>query len=182
MMPGGHLATSAALAGVAYATTGSAEIAAGCVAGGFLIDVDHYLDYLLFEKQWRRPGPLSFLRYYFSACPRKLVLPLHSAELMTLLFGLILLRPWPLLIGYWVGALMHLTFDVLVNGDYALKRPVLFYFFGYRLRYRFAAEHLLDVTTSSAPCRPIRDFFRWLPVEEPPAEKQPAVEVISDLS
>src|SRR5437762_12639730 len=69
MMPGGHLATSLALGGVAYASTGSVEAAAGCFAGGFLIDVDHYLDYLLFEKQWRRPSPISFLRYYFSYSP-----------------------------------------------------------------------------------------------------------------
>src|SRR5579885_181723 len=100
MMPGGHLATSVALGGVAYASTGSIEVATGCFAGGFLIDVDHYLDYLVFEKQWRRPGPLSFLRYYFSFCPRKLVLPLHSAEFMAVLFALMLRHPWPLLVGY----------------------------------------------------------------------------------
>src|SRR5215470_6775841 len=108
MMPGGHLVTSLALSGLAYATTGSAKVATGCFAGGFLIDVDHYLDYLLFEKQCRRPSPVSFLRYYFTACPKKLILPLHSAEFMTLLLAVILFRPVPLLVGYWVGALMHL--------------------------------------------------------------------------
>jgi uncharacterized membrane protein len=167
MMPGGHLATSLALAGVAYATTGSTEAAAGCIAGGFLIDVDHYLDYLIFEKQWRRPSPVSFLRYYFGYSPGKLVLPLHSAEFMTFLFLVILRRPWPLLVGYWVGALMHLTFDVLVNGDNALKRPVLFYIFAYRAWYRFSAEHLMDVVVpSSAGRHPIREFFRWKPIED----------------
>ena len=167
MMPGGHLVTSLALGGAAYATTGSVELASGCFAGGFLIDVDHYLDYLLFEKQWRHPGPVSFLRYYFAACPKKLILPLHSAELMTLLLSVILLvRPVPLLVGYWVGAFMHLIFDVLVNGDYALKHPVLFYFFSYRARFAFAAEHLLDITVSpEAGDRPVRDFFRWLPLK-----------------
>src|SRR5437867_5044438 len=149
MMPGGHLATALALSGAAYATTGSAEAAAGCFAGGFLIDVDHYLDYLLFEKQWRRPGPLSFLAYYFSFRPRRLVLPLHSAELMSVLFVTILLYPWPLLVGYWFGAAMHLIFDVLVNGDHALKRAVLFYFFTYRASQRFAAENLMaDVSVA----------------------------------
>jgi hypothetical protein len=171
MMPGGHLATSLALAGVAYLTTGSVETAAGCFAGGFLIDVDHYLDYLVFEKQWRRPGPVSFLRYYFYFNPRRLVLPLHSAEFMTFLFGLILTHPWPLLVGYWFGALMHLTFDVLVNGDVGLKKPVLFYFFAYRARHRFAAEHLLRADVSlEASGHPVRDFFRWKPLEERPAE------------
>ena len=167
MMPGGHLATALALGGVAYASTGSVEAAAGCIGGGFLIDVDHYLDYLLFEKQWRQPGPVSFLRYYFTHRPRRLVLPLHSAEFMTLLFFVILRHPWPLLVGYWVGALMHLIFDVLVNGENALRRPVLFYIFAYRAAHRFAAEHLMDVVVpAAAGRRPIREFFRWRPVED----------------
>ena len=172
-MPGGHLATALALGGVAFASTGSSETAAGCIAGGFLIDVDHYLDYLLFEKQWRRPSPTRFLRYYFSYRPKKLVLPLHSAEFMTFLFLVILAHPWPLLVGYWVGALMHLIFDILVNGDNALKRPVLFYIFAYRASFRFAAEHLMDVKVSSAAgTRPILEFFRWKPVEDPEPELQ----------
>jgi uncharacterized membrane protein len=179
MMPGGHLATSAALAGVAYVTTGSVEAAAGCLAGGFLIDVDHYLDYLVFERQWRRPSPISFLRYYFSFSPRRFVLPLHSAEVMTLLLGLILMHPWPLVVGYWVGALMHLTFDVLVNGDVGLKKPVLFYFFAYRARYRFAAAHLVRTDVSLQPSRhPVRDFFRWKPADERP----PAPSVVQSSS
>lgn len=180
-MPGGHLATAVALGGVAYATTGSVEVAAGCLAGGFLIDVDHYLDYLFFEKQWRRPSPSSFLRYYFSLSPGKLVLPLHSAEFMALLLGLILVHPWPLLVGYWVGALMHLTFDVLVNGEVGLKRPVLFYFFSYRARYRFASSHLIrtDVSVPSST-RPVRDFFRWKPVEEPAAQTDLAHKVVTE--
>ena len=124
MMPGGHLATSLVLSGAAYVTTGSIEAAAGCFAGGFLIDVDHYFDYVVFEKQWRRPGPVSFLRYYFTHSPKKLVLPLHSAELMTVLFLIMLTYRWPLLVGYCVGAAMHLIFDVLVNGEYALKRAL----------------------------------------------------------
>src|SRR5215470_4005187 len=82
MMPGGHLATSLTLSATTYYATGSLEASAGAFAGGFLIDVDHYLDYLVFEKQWRRPSPVSFLQYYFMNRPRRLVLPLHSAELL----------------------------------------------------------------------------------------------------
>src|SRR5437868_14489407 len=167
MMPGGHLATAAALGGVAYAATGSLETAAGCFAGGFLIDVDHYLDYLLFEKQWRRPSPISFLRYYFTNRPRKLVLPLHSMELMMVLLATILVHPWPLLVGYWVGAAMHLTFDILVNGEYGLTRPFAFYVFSYRASRRFAAENLLNdvVVSADAGSHPVKDFFmRWRPI------------------
>jgi len=167
MMPGGHLATALGLSGLAYASTGSIEAAAGCFAGGFLIDVDHYLDYIVFERQWRRPGPFAFLRYYFSYRPRRLVLPLHSAELMTALLVIVLIHPWPLLVGYWLGALMHLIFDIRVNGDYGLKRPVLFYVFAYRASFHFSADELLDVGTHSPSAgNPIRDFFRWRPAEE----------------
>src|SRR5437588_10278036 len=169
MMPGGHLATSLALAAATYQITGSAEAAAGCIACGFLIDVDHYLYYLIFEEQWRRPSPVSFLRYYFTNRPRKLVLPLHSFELMTVLLAVIFAHPWPLLVGYWVGAAMHLVFDVLVNGEYGLKRPVMFYVFAYRAFHRFAAETLFKdvVIPAEAGSQPVRDFFvRWRPVQE----------------
>ena len=171
-MPGGHLATSLALSGVAYVSTSSIEASAGCFAGGFLIDVDHYLDYLFFERQWRKPSPVQFLRYYFTYSPKKLVLPLHSAELMSFLFLIILAHPWPLLVGYWVGALMHLTFDVLVNGEHALRRPVLFYVFGYRIAQRFDAARLMKASTDAkAGLAPIRDFFRWRPVQDEPVRE-----------
>ena len=169
MMPGGHLATALSLGAATYYTTGSTEAATGAFAGGFLIDVDHYLDYLVFEKQWRRPWPTSFLRYYFMNCLKRVVLPLHSAELMLVLLVVIFIHPWPLLVGYWVGAAMHLLFDIVVNGDYGLKYPVLFYIFSYRAFHRFAAEKLIkDVGVSpEAGKHPVRDFFvRWRPIVE----------------
>lgn len=169
MMPGGHLATAAALGGVAYSVTGSAEVAAGCFAGGFLIDVDHYLDYMFFEKQWKHPSPVSFLRYYFTLRLRRVVLPLHSLELMTFLLAVLFFHPWPLLVGYWFGAAMHLTFDILVNGDYAIKRVIPFYFFSYRASHKFAAHELLDriPLSEEAGQRPILEFFRWRPMGQP---------------
>jgi hypothetical protein len=173
-MPGGHLATSLTLSATAYYATGSMEAAAGAFAGGFLIDVDHYLDYLFFEKQWRQPGPVSFLQYYFTNRPRKLVLPLHSAELMTALLAVILIHPWPILVGYWVGAAMHLAFDILVNGEYGLTRPFAFYVFSYRASQRFVAEKLVNPVAVSpeAGSRPVRDFFlRWRPIEDQRGEK-----------
>ena len=179
MMPGGHLATAIALSGVAYASTGSAEAAAGCFAGGFLIDVDHYLDYLIFEKQWSRPGPLSFLSYYFKRSPKRLVLPLHSAELMTGLFAVLLFHPWPLLVGYWFGAAMHLTFDVLVNGEHVIKRALMFYLFSYRAHHKFAAAELLAAKplSEAAGEHPILEFFRWRPAQPVTEKTRPDGEV-----
>jgi hypothetical protein len=167
MMPGGHLATAIGLGLGAYAVSGSAELAAGCFAGGFLIDVDHYLDYLVFERQWRNPGPIRFLSYYFRSKPRRLVLPLHSFELMFLLTVVAALIQRPFLTGYLFGAAMHLGFDILINGDYALRRPVLFYLFAYRARRRFAADELLETRlTPGAGEHPLRQFFKWRPLTE----------------
>ena len=82
---------------------------------------------------------------------------------------MILVHPWPLLVGYWVGAAMHLTFDILVNGEVGLTRPFAFYVFSYRFSKRFAAENLVnDVTVSAeAGSHPVKDFLlRWRPLDE----------------
>jgi hypothetical protein len=168
MMPGGHLVTSIGLAAGTYATTGSIQLAAGCFVGGFLIDADHYLDYLVFEGQWRKPEPSNFLRYYFTNNPRHIVLPLHSYELMTLLTLIAFLNPAELLVGYLLGAAMHLVFDIAINGDYALRHRFLFYLFAYRAHLKFRALDLLDV--SSVPthtvAHPFRQALAWRPLQK----------------
>jgi hypothetical protein len=175
MMPGGHLATSVALAAGVYALTGSMELTAGCVLGGFLIDVDHYVDYLFFEGQWRKPGPASFLRYYFTQKPNRLVLPLHSIELMTILAVTAAVKTIPVLTGYLLGAALHLVFDIIVNGDHILKRRIAFYSFAYRATQRFSAANLLDEVTipPETGARPFREFFTWCPPEEK-VKREPA--------
>ena len=164
-MPGGHLATAAALGACAYFQTGSIDLVVGCVAGAFLIDVDHYLDYLFVEGQWRRPFPADFLKYYFTAAPRMFVLPLHSFELMAVLTGVATMSGSELLIGYLLGAVVHLVCDIVVNGDHALKRPFLFYLFSYRAFHRFDATKFLDVVSikPGAGSHPYREFFTWRP-------------------
>ena len=167
MRPGGHLATAVALSGTGYAVTGSAELAAGCFAGAFMIDVDHYLDYLTIEGQWRRPGPAQFLRYYFAHRYQRLVLPLHSIELMSALGALAVAWPRLALVGYLTGALLHLLLDVLVNGEQLLLRPVLFYSIAYRARLGFSRDHLVArlALPSHVGEHPAREFFTWRPPE-----------------
>jgi hypothetical protein len=182
MMPGGHLATSIALSVGTYVSTGSAPLAAGCFAGGFLIDFDHYLDYIVFERQWRHPSPESFLRYYFTGMPQGVVLPLHSIELMMVLTVICFLSPHPLLTGYVLGAAMHLIFDILVNGGHVLRMPILFYSFAYRAFHGFSAVALIDpvIVPSEAGAQPWRDFFfRWLPRIERRVEKEIEKDTIS---
>jgi len=167
MRPGGHLATAVVLSGAGYGVTGSAELAAGFFAGAFMIDVDHYLDYLTVEGQWRRPGPAQFLRYYFAHRYHRLVLPLHSIELMSALVTLAVAWPRLALVGYLTGALLHLLLDVLVNGEQLLLRPVLFYSIAYRARLGFSRDHLVArlALPSDVGEHPARAFFTWRPTE-----------------
>src|SRR2546428_6293402 len=87
MSPGGHLMTAVLAAGAGLVLTGSAPLAAGIVAGGFLIDVDHLADYLIVERR-RELTPAAFLRHYIEGHTRRVVLVLHSYELWLTLAAL----------------------------------------------------------------------------------------------
>jgi hypothetical protein len=143
MSPTGHLLTTTAACGLSYALGGSAQLTAGLFLGGFLIDVDHYLDYLVVEKQ-RSLDPIRFLRYYLECKLKRAVLILHSYELMAVLWLVASLTANPLLIGYLLGAMMHLALDIYFNGQQVLKRPFHFYSFFYRRRNRFLASRMIE--------------------------------------
>jgi hypothetical protein len=159
MSPGGHLVTTAVACAATVAATGSWPLAAAVAAGGFLIDVDHAVDYVLFEgARDLRPG--AFLRYYVEGRVRRTVLVLHSYELFALLGALAWLTASPWLGGYLVGALMHLALDITFNGRLTPHSIVAFYSFGYRLAHRFDARTLLgDTQLHPAPAHFWSAFF-----------------------
>lgn len=166
------MTTAAACAVAAAVTAGlpgteSATIVAGIAAGGFLIDVDHAVDYVLFDGQ-RDLRPGAFLRYYLNGRARRAVLVLHSYEL----FALVLAAAWwtnsPWLEGYLIGALMHLALDIAVNGELTPRSIVPFYSFAYRASRRFSAPALLGPPRSAAPDGFWRAFFRGSVPTEPP--------------
>lgn len=172
MSPGGHLVTTAAACIGAATLTESAPLTLAIFAGGFLIDVDHAVDYLLFEKQ-RDLRPGAFLRYYLSGKVQRAVLVLHSYEL----FLMIGLAAWWTdslwLWGYLMGALLHLALDLIFNGEYVPRSISAFYSFGYRLAYGFHMPSLLGIKTELAvPSGFWSAFFRGA---TPPASGQAAV-------
>jgi hypothetical protein len=140
--PGGHLVTTATACSVAALSSGDVALTAGIALGGFFIDVDHAVDYVVFERQ-RDLRPGAFLRYYLEGRTRRLVLALHSYEL----FAILTLAAWwsgaAGLWGYVLGGLMHLALDLAFNGELTPRSIVPFYSFAYRLRRRFDAEALL---------------------------------------
>lgn len=152
MSPGGHLVTTAIACGAAAAITGDPVATAAVAAGGFLIDVDHAVDYVVFEGQ-RDLRPGAFLRYYLEGRTRHVVLALHSYEL----FALIALAAWwtsaVWLWGYLLGGLMHLALDLIFNGELTPRSIVPFYSFVYRLAHRFDARAMLGEPRVAPPPR-----------------------------
>jgi hypothetical protein len=149
MSPGGHLVTTAVAGAAIYASTGSTALLAGFAAGGFLIDVDHAVDYILFERQ-RDLRPGAFLRYYLSGNVRRVVLLLHSYEVLAVLALLAWGTNWAALWGYLLGAAVHLPLDIVFNGRLHARSLVPFYSFAYRCRRGFRAAELIGLT----PTRP----------------------------
>ncbi|MBI4635594.1 MAG: hypothetical protein HY727_04520 [Candidatus Rokubacteria bacterium] len=159
MSPGGHLVTTAAACAAAAALSDSLPLAAGIAAGGFLIDVDHAVDYVLFDRQ-RDLRPSAFLRHYLEGRLTYAVLLLHSWELMALL----VLTAWwteaPAVWGYVAGALGHLLLDITFNAEMTPRSIVAFYSFAYRAAHGFRAAVLLGpVDVGAVPRAFWRAFF-----------------------
>jgi hypothetical protein len=164
MSPGGHLVTTLAACAGALALArdlpgGDAlALTAGIAAGGFLIDVDHAVDYVLVERQ-RDLRPGAFLRYYVEGRVRRTVLVLHSYELFALLIGLGWWLESPALIGYLLGALLHLGLDIVFNGEQTPRSIAAFYSFAYRAAHRFDAGRLLALEVRPVPPQFWSAFF-----------------------
>jgi hypothetical protein len=141
------------------ALTHSGPLVAGIAVGGFLIDIDHAVDYVLFDGQ-RDLRPATFLRYYVEGRMRRAVLVLHSYELFALLGAVALwIQALPLW-GYLLGGLMHLALDLVFNGETTPRSIAAFYSFGYRLAHRFDATALLGTAPQLATESFWRTFFR----------------------
>lgn len=121
--------------------TRSPELTLGMFVGGFLIDLDHYFDYFAFNGQ-RDMRPASFLRYYSELHFERVVLPLHAYELMACLALVNLYFPHLFLVGYLIGAAMHLGLDLIFNQG-VVGSTLRFYSFLYRARHGFAKARLL---------------------------------------
>ena len=151
MSPGGHLVTTAVACAAVQASTGSVALTAGVAAGGFLIDLDHVLDYILFERQ-RDLRPAAFLRYYLAGKTRFVVLLLHAYEVLA---ALALAAWWMNLEGLWGyvlgAAALHLPLDIVFNGKVAGRNMVPFYSLIYRARADFRTSRLIDPGRIGAP-------------------------------
>ena len=168
MSPGGHLVVTTAACAAIHALAGSWTLTAAVGVGGVLIDMDHAIDYVLFERG-RRLTPGAFLRHYAEGRARRVVLALHSYELFAILLALGWWTGSVPLLGYLVGALIHLALDVAWNGRLTPHSIVAFYSLGYRAAHRVDAAALLG-TPAFAPAGGFWSaFFRGAALAEAPA-------------
>jgi hypothetical protein len=159
MSPGGHAATTVIASAATAYLSGSLSLATAVALGGFFIDVDHAVDYVLFNRQ-RDLRPTAFLRYYLEARAKLVVLALHSWELFALLTAIAWWTGWPLLWGYLGGATMHLLLDIAINGELLPKNIVAFYSFAYRAAHGFDGAALLGHRERIVPGNFWSAFFK----------------------
>jgi hypothetical protein len=129
-----HLAASAVVGAGFFAATRNRKAAAAPLLSGFLVDLDHGVDFLLARSRWR---------------DRLLVLPLHGWEylLLWLVLDRVLGTRGALAAGYAV----HLGIDQWAN---RLRHP-----WGYSLMVR--ARHRFDVQRVG-PRDLVSSDHRWL--------------------
>jgi hypothetical protein len=137
MRPTGHMVTSAISAGVVGIGTHSVGAAVACFMSGVLIDLDHFLDYILARG-------FTFSYKKFSQAMYQLELPryflvLHSYEFIVLFWiWIILTQAAPIWIGIGVGTTIHVLMDQLFN-----KRFIAAYCFTYRALKGFKKSALM---------------------------------------
>jgi hypothetical protein len=134
----GHIITSAGIASLSYWRYRSRPAALASFLAGWLIDLDHLVDYVRahgWKPNWARFNEAAHEHY-----SGKLYLPLHSYELLALFY--ILFRGptrQPYRVGVTVSILTHLLLDQKCHPG----RKASTYFLTHRIRKRFDAQQIL---------------------------------------
>jgi hypothetical protein len=132
-----HLVASAIVSGSIYAGTRSVTIAAVSFLWGFLIDLDHVVEYVR-EYGWRL-DVREFFRVFYETRFRKLVLLFHAWEWVAALALYSLLAGWNgIITGLLIGTLHHLILDQLGNGSTRWG-----YFITWRAMRRFTMTEMI---------------------------------------
>jgi hypothetical protein len=145
MRPKYHAIATAAAAVPVYALTGSPALTAAFAAPCLLIDVDHLLDFVLWEKR-----PLDPRRFLKEGVPRtwpRLVYILHGYEWIALLALISWQTRSPFVTALAAGWLAHVLIDDL--GNRLPSNPTwlnpLFYFITFRMSVGFRRERISRV-------------------------------------
>ena len=104
---------------------------------GFLIDSDHLIDYLMYEKNWKKLSIKKFLSSEHFEKSGKLHIFFHGWEYAIGFFCIGLLLNWWWLVALAVSNYLHLLVDQLTN-DVNLKA----YFVSYRFMKKWKSQCL----------------------------------------
>jgi hypothetical protein len=134
----GHIIASAGVGLFTYHRYKSAGAGLASFLVGWLIDLDHIVDYVRahgWRPNWQRFSEAKHEHY-----SGKLYLPLHSYELLALFF-LLFKNPkkHPYRVGISLSVLTHLLLDQKCNPS----RKPLTYFLAHRIQKRFNAKDIL---------------------------------------
>src|SRR5271170_1301776 len=138
-----HIITSAGVSLATYTRYRSKGAAIASFLAGWLIDLDHIVDYVR-AHGWK----VSWFHFNEAAHEKysgKLYLPLHSYELLALFFLLFRgAHRQPYRVGISLSILTHLLLDQRCNPS----RSPLTYFLSHRIRKRFDAHQILGLPDS----------------------------------
>ena len=138
MRTSGHIVVSATVAIFTYAQFGEIGPAIGSLLVGTLIDLDHVIDYIYAHgKKWDWK---KFHAAYHENVSGKLYVPLHSYELLLVIFLLTLdssLTAWR--VGISLSLLSHFLCDQFFNP----RRKFSTYFLIHRIIHKFDTKKVL---------------------------------------
>jgi len=138
MKPQYHLGISLAVSLALYAWLRDIALAVSSFAAGFLIDIDHYFDYVL-TYGLRFNARHFYSSFYGAGEYTRIIIILHAWEWLAVLLAV----PWwigwnPVLTGALIGLGHHFLLDQIFNPAFPLT-----YFFTYRLRHGFKIDRII---------------------------------------
>ena len=140
MKPVVHVAASAAVSALLFGITKSVSLTIVSFFTGFLIDIDHVLDYI--REYGLVPDVRKFFRVFYENRFKKVLVIFHGWEWIALLFYVSWLTGWnDVVLGVGIGALHHLILDQMGNNATGAG-----YFFFYRALHGFILHAAVQVS------------------------------------
>lgn len=138
MKPTAHLTTSFAVSATIYLSTRSIVFSVVSFFTGFLIDVDHLIDFI--REYGLKSTPQKFFIVFHESRFAKLLLLFHAWEWLLVLCALALVFNGNMIIlGLFTGMLHHLILDQCANGVTPLGYSLL-----YRTVNRFSTSKIVS--------------------------------------
>jgi hypothetical protein len=131
-----HIIISVSIGIALYAIFRSAALSISAMVTGIFIDLDHVFDY--FREYGLRLDLKHFFYVFYETLFKRIVLPLHSWELVIILGIMAAMLDWnPIVTGTVIGAGGHLIADQIYN-----KGNLFAYLFLYRVIHNFKTSKI----------------------------------------